>query len=284
MIASAPGKVIIFGEHSVVYGKHAVVSSISKRCYVKAEKHSDFVISSQFGRTKLDFSGKHSYISYAIKRFSEVKKINGAKIIVNSEIPPDSGLGSSAAVTVATLTALNAEFEAGLSSEQIFELAKAVEIDVQGIASGIDPFICTYGGNWVLPEKRRFETNIEFGLIESGESSVTAEMVKRVAELRKRYPNIVNKILDTMDYIAIEGAYALEKNDVKHIETLFKINQSLLRALGVSTPNIDRIIADLEKKGCAAKITGAGGGGMILTTGCGDKIEVGGDGVRIEDN
>ncbi len=284
MIASAPGKVIIFGEHSVVYGKHAVVSSIGWRCYVNVEKSRDFLIISQFGKTKLDFTGKHSYISYAIKRFSEIKKIPGAKVIVKSEIPPDSGLGSSAAVTVATLSALNAEFEAGLSEEDVFSLAKSVEIDVQGIASGVDSFVSTYGGNWIIPEKRRFRTNLEFGLVDSGEKSVTSEMVRRVAELKKKHPNVIDPILDAMDYIAVEGAKSLERNDLSEIKKLFRINQSLLRALGVSTPNIDRIVAEIEEKGFAAKITGAGGGGYILTTGYGDKISIGGEGVRIEDN
>ena len=284
MIASAPGKVIIFGEHSVVYGKHAVVSSIGWRCYVNVEKSGDFLIISEFGKTKLDFFGKHSYISYAVKRFSEIKKIRGAKITVKSEIPPDSGLGSSAAVTVATLSALNAEFEAGLSREDIFSLARSVEIDVQGIASGVDSFVSTYGGSWIIPERRRFKTNLEFGLVNSGEKSVTSEMVRRVADLKKEHPDIVNPILDAMDSIAVKGAKCLERNDLKEVEKLFRINQSLLRALGVSTPKIDGIIADIEEKGFAAKITGAGGGGYILTTGYGDRISIGGEGVRIEDS
>jgi len=284
MIASAPGKVIVFGEHSVVYGKHAVVSAVDLRCYVRIEKTSSFRIVSEFGETGLDFEGPHSYISHAVKRFSEIKKVNGAFVEVRSSVPPASGLGSSASVTVATLEALNGEFEAGLSREDVFELARKVELDVQGIGSGTDPFVVTYGGSWVIPERRRFETDLELSVIDTGEKSVTSEMVRKVRDLREKYPEIVNPVLDAMDMIALKGAEALERNDMREISGLFRINQSMLRGIGVSTPKIDRIIADIEEKGHAGKITGAGGGGCIITTADGDfRIRLSGEGVRIED-
>ncbi len=284
MIASAPGKVIVFGEHSVVYGKHAVVSAINLRCYVKAERSGSFRIVSEFGETGLDFEGHHSYISHALRRFSEVKKIDGAVIEVKSHIPPASGLGSSASVTVATLEALNAEFDGGLGKEEIFELARRVELDVQGIASGTDPFVVTFGGSWIIPERRRFETKLSFDVIDTKHRSITSEMVRKVRELKERYPEIVESILDVMDSIALMGAEALEKNDTERISELFRMNQSLLRAIGVSTPLIDRIVADVEENGYAAKITGAGGGGCIITTGKGDfRIKLSGEGVRVED-
>ncbi len=284
MIASAPGKVIVFGEHSVVYGKHAVVSAIDLRCYAKAEKRSGFRIISQFGETGLDFDGHHSYISHAIRRFSEIRKIEGALIEVRSSVPPASGLGSSASVTVAVLGALNAEFDTDLSQDEIFELARNVELDVQGIGSGTDPFVVTFGGSWVIPEKKRFETRLNFDVVDTKQKSVTSEMVRRVRELKERYPDIVNPVLDAMDSIALKGAEALEKNDAERVSELFRMNQSLLRAIGVSTPLIDRIIAGIEEEGYAAKITGAGGGGCIITTGRGDfKIGLSGEGVRVED-
>jgi len=284
MIASAPGKAIIFGEHSVVYGKHAVVSAINLRCYAKAEKSREIKIVSNFGETSLDFKGFHAYISYAIKRFQEVKPISGVKIQVKSQIPPASGLGSSSATTVSVLHAMNAEFEAGLSRDEIFELARRVELDVQGIGSGTDPFISTFGGSWILPEKKEFKTELEFSVINSGKPSVTAEMVRKVRVLKDRYPEIINPILDSMDSIALSGSLALEKNDLSKVSELFRINQSLLRALGVSTPEIDEIVAEVEKKGYSAKITGAGGGGCLLTTGEGEmRIKLSSEGVRLED-
>ncbi len=284
MMASAPGKVIVFGEHSVVYGKHAVVSAINLRCYVKVERAGDVRIRSSFGETGYDFSGKHAYISHALRRFSEVHEIAGALVEVRSEIPPASGLGSSAAVTVATLEALNAEFGADLSRDEVFELARKVELDVQGIGSGTDPFVSTFGGSWVMPDRRRFHTDLEFHVVDSGQISITSEMVRKVGELRDRYPDVIEPILDAMDAIAVRGAEAMERNDLDEVSRLFRMNQSLLRAIGVSTPEIDRIIAQIEDQGFSAKITGAGGGGYILTTGKGElKIGLSAEGVRVED-
>lgn len=258
MIASAPGKIILFGEHSVVYGRHALVSAIDLRCRVEVKKSNDFRIISQLGATGIDFK-IHPYISYAIKRFCESKKIEGAEIIVKSDIPIASGLGSSAAVTVATLKALSEEFGSGFNDEEIFDMAKKVELDVQGRASGIDPFISTFGGSWIFPERQKVEIPFQFFVIKLWERS-TKTMVEKVAELRKKYPEVLEKIFDAIDAIALKAP----KCKIEEFEELIYINQSLLRAIGVSSPKIDEIISKLEKDGFKVKLTGAGGGGCIF--------------------
>ncbi len=284
MIASAPGKIILFGEHAVVYKRHALVSAISLRCYVEVEKSNDFKITSPLGKTRLDFK-VHPYVSYAVKRFCEYKNISGAEIRIRSEIPISSGLGSSSAVTVATLKALSEEFEAGLSNEEIFEIAKAVELDVQGRASGTDPFVSTFGGSWLIPERRKAEIPYSLFIVVLGEKS-TAEMVKKVAELRERHSDIIEKIFDAIDSITIKAYRNL--NDLKILEELISINQSLLRAIGVSTPEIDKKIAEFEEKGFRVKITGAGGGGCIFgiakDNAPGIIVKCNEEGVRIEDS
>lgn len=260
MIASAPGKIILFGEHAVVYGRHAIVSAINLRCRVKVERSSSFVIRSPLGTTGLDFT-IHPYISYTVRRFQKLESIEGAEITVSSDIPIGSGLGSSAAVIVATLKALCGEFGVELERDEIFELAKQVEIDVQGRASGIDPFISTFGGAWLFPERREVRVPFKFFVINLGEKS-TAEMVSKVAKLRERHGETVNRIFDVIDSIAMS---AVEKiGDEEFIEELIVMNQSMLRAIGVSTPQIDELIARLEEEGFRVKITGAGGGGCIF--------------------
>jgi len=286
MIASAPGKIILFGEHAVVYGKHALVSAINKRCRVKVKRAEDFRIKSQIGITGLDFK-IHPYVSFAVKRFGEVVNIKGAEIEIESEIPIGSGLGSSAAVIVATIKALSAEFDVDLSKEEIFEMAKKVEIDVQGRASGIDPFISTYGGAWLFPERLKVEVPFSFFVFNLGEKS-TAEMVSKVAGLKERHPEIVERIFDAIDLISLEARKNM--NDVKFISELISFNQSLLRAIGVSTPEIDVLIAKLEKEGMTAKITGAGGGGCVFGIYTGNKpegsiiVECETEGVRVEED
>jgi|Deesub1362B_J571_1020462.scaffolds.fasta_scaffold00539_11 mevalonate kinase len=267
MKASAPGKIFLFGEHAVVYGKRALVTAINLRCFATVKKRSDFRISSSLGITGLDYE-KHPYISYAIRRFTEFKKINGADIEIESQIPIASGLGSSSAVTVSVLKALDAEYEAGLTNEEIYEIAKKVELDVQGIASGTDPFISTYGGCWLIPERKPVKIgNIYFLVIDTGIKSITGDMVKKVAELRREFQEIVDGIMDVIDKITVAAIPNLDKMDLTSISKLMFINQALLNAIGVSTKTIDEIVAELNSMGIAAKLTGAGGGGCVIGVG-----------------
>ncbi|HIP24981.1 MAG TPA: mevalonate kinase [Archaeoglobus profundus] len=274
MKASAPGKVILFGEHAVVYGRHAVASAIGLRCYVEVKKSNDIKIKSPLGVTGLDFN-IHPYVSYAIKRFCEVKPVKGVEIKIKSEIPIASGLGSSSAVTVAVLKALDGEFEAGLSDEDIYEIARKVEIDVQGIGSGTDPFVCTFGKTWLIPERKliRLKNKMKILIVNTNESSITAEMVKKVAKLREKYKEIVDKIFDAIDYITLKAMEALEKSDLVTLSELVFLNQCMLKAIGVSSKRIDELVEKLYDLKISAKITGAGGGGCVIGIGMVDALE-----------
>ncbi|AGK60558.1 mevalonate kinase [Archaeoglobus sulfaticallidus PM70-1] len=267
MIASAPGKLFLFGEHAVVYKKKAIVTAINLRCFAKVSKRDEFRISSPLGVTGLDFN-IHPYISHAILRFREVRDIRGADIEIKSQIPPASGLGSSSAVTVAVLKALDAEFEAALTNEEIYEMARMVELDVQGIGSGTDPFLSTYGGSWIIPDRSPLNLGkIHFLIIDSGIKSYTKEMVNGVASLRERYPEVIDAVMDAIGKVSESAIPALENRDYDKIFDLFRINQCLLKAIGVSRREIDEMIAKLEELGISAKITGAGGGGCIIGLG-----------------
>ncbi len=286
MIVSAPGKVIIFGEHAVVYGKRALVTAISLRCYVKAKKSNEFKIKSELGITGLDFE-KHAFVSQAIKRFSEVEDVKGVEVEVKSQIPPASGLGSSAAVTVATISALNELFSTSLTKDEIFEIARKVELDVQGRGSGTDPFISTFGGTWLVPEKKKIECGLkEIYIYNTGSPSITSKMVGKVAKARSEMPDVFERIFDAIDSVTMSGVEHFKKGNVSELEKLFFINQKLLSAIGVSTPEIERKILELEERGVYAKITGAGGGGCIISLKSFEgstNVRVNEEGVRVED-
>jgi len=267
MRASAPAKIILFGEHAVVYGRHAIVTAINLRCYVEARKSDRIRITSPLGTTGLDFE-VHPYVSHAIRRFREINPIKGVEIVIDSEIPIASGLGSSAAVTVAVLKALDGEFETGLSDEEIFELARKVELDVQGIGSGTDPFIATFGGTWLIPDRKPVKlADMRLLVVNTGESSITAEMVRKVADFREKHKDVVEKIFDVIDKIALESIDALRMGNTEALSELFFLNQCMLKALGVSTSKIDDLIERLREMGVFSKITGAGGGGCIVGIG-----------------
>ncbi len=267
MRASAPGKIFLFGEHAVVYGKRALVTAINLRCFANVKKRNGFRISSPLGTTGLDYE-KHPYISHAIKRFTEMKKIKGADIKIESQIPIASGLGSSSAVTVSVLKALDAEYEASLTNEEIYEIARRVEVDVQGIASGTDPFISTHGGCWLIPERKPIKIgDAHFIVIDTGIKSITGEMVRNVAKLREEFPEVVDGIMDVIDRITATAIPELDKMDLTSISKLMFINQALLNAIGVSTKEINEIVAELNSMGIASKLTGAGGGGCVIGVG-----------------
>lgn len=272
MIASAPGKVILFGEHAVVYGRHAVVTAINRRCYAEVEKSSEFRIRSKIGISGLDFK-KHPYISYAVKRFREYKSIDGAEIKIESEIPVSSGLGSSSAVTVSVLKGLNAEFDGGLSHEDIYKIARSVELDVQGKGSGTDPYISTYGGAWLIPDKKNFNIgDLQLVVIDSQQSSSTRKMVSRVAHLRDEYP-LIDAVFDVIDRISIDSVDYLQNKDLKALSKLIHLNQCMLKSIDVSTEIIDLLIQNLSQSGVTAKITGAGGGGCVVGVGDENSIQ-----------
>ncbi|RLI73928.1 mevalonate kinase [Archaeoglobales archaeon] len=272
MKASAPAKIILFGEHAVVYKKHALVTAVNLRCYADVRKSSNFKIISPLGTTSLDFE-VHPWISFAIKNFSKIKPIEGAEVKIESEIPIASGLGSSAAVTVSVLKALDAEFEAGLTNDDIYEIARQVEIDVQGMGSGTDPFISTLGGMWLVPKRERLKfKDFDILVVDTKEKSITSEMVRKVAELRDKYPDIINPIFDAIDGITLKAVKVLKSEIDKEVNKnelseLIFLNQCLLKAIGVSSIKIDEIVEKLKEKGIAAKLTGAGGGGCVIAIG-----------------
>ncbi len=263
MIASAPGKIFIFGEHAVVYGRHAIVTAINLRTYADVRKSDEFKIISPLGITGLDMD-VHPYITDAIKKLKPMG-VEGCEIRITSEIPVASGLGSSSAVTVSVIAGLNAEFDLGLNYDEIYEIARQVEKDIQGIASGTDPFISTYGGSYLIPERERIDTgDIIVGVINTGEKSITKEMVAKVAELKKEYPEVVERIFDAIDAISLKAVKLMKNKEKEKIDTLIRINQDLLSSLGVSSPGIDNIINVLRGLGISGKLTGAGGGGSVI--------------------
>ncbi len=295
MIASAPGKVILFGEHAVVYGRHAVVTAINRRCYAEVKKASEFHIRSRVGSSGLDFR-KHPYISHAVKRFREFRRVEGADITIDSEIPVGSGLGSSSAVTVSVLKAMDAEFEGGLTPEDIFKISRDVELDVQGKGSGTDPYISTYGGAWLIPDKKDFTIEgLQFVVVDSQQSSSTRKMVSRVAQLREEHSGIIDAVFDVIDNISLSSVEYLQNKDLNALSRLIHLNQCMLNSIDVSTEIIDLLVQNLSRAGVTAKITGAGGGGCVV--GVGDEknihkvleeypaflLEPETEGVRIED-
>ncbi|HMK16168.1 MAG TPA: mevalonate kinase [Methanomicrobiales archaeon] len=247
---SAPGKVFLFGEHAVVYGKPGLAMAIQHRVSVTVRKKR------RPGRVK------SPYISECLGAMGV-----RAMVYVRSQLPSSSGLGSSAAVTVATLSAINEEFGKGLSREEVARQAFEIEKRVQkGRASATDTYVSSFGGVVLIEgaEKRRLPpVNLPLVVGNSRVSHNTSQMVERVARERERHPGIVNPLLDAIGEVTREAL--LQIHDLRALGNLMNTNHALLDALGVGHPSLTRLVLAARSAGAfGAKTTGAGGGGCMI--------------------
>lgn len=262
---SAPGKIYLFGEHAVVYGESAICCAVDLRTRVKAEISDTMRISSVLGDTGVDYD-KYPYVSTVIEKISEITDIKGVNLHIESNIPVGSGLGSSAAVTIATIQALNILFGCGLQLEDIAALGHSIERKIQGAASPTDTYVSTMGGVIMVPMKKKLNL-IDCGIVigNTGRFSSTRQLVSNVALLKKHYPEIIDPILSTIGKISITGEELVVKKEYEAIGNLMNINQGLLDAIGVSSSELANLIYAARNSGAySAKITGAGGGGCMV--------------------
>jgi mevalonate kinase len=262
---SAPGKIYLFGEHAVVYGETAIACAVELRTRVRAEISDSVIIQSQIGKTGIDFE-KHPYISSVIENMREISPIKGVLLEIDSDIPVGSGLGSSAAVTIASIGALNELFGCGLSLEEIAKLGHQIEISVQGAASPTDTYVSTFGGVVTIPERKKLRTP-DCGIVigDTGVFSSTKELVSNVRKLRESYPELIEPLMASIGRISKIGESLVLEGDYYSIGRLMNVNQGLLDALGVNIIELSKLIYSARQAGAfGAKITGAGGGGCMV--------------------
>ena len=287
VIASAPAKVILFGEHFVVYGKPAIVMAINKRAYIKAKPRTDRKIyinslnlksAGFFENGKftpkiggLEAKARLEPIKAVIEKiFQLCEKKCGLEIEINSEIPVAAGLGSSAAVAAATAMAVSALLDVRIERSEIFEIAYEAERLVHGTPSGIDPAIATYGGTIIFQKDMDIQSlsvSCEIPLVigNTGLERSTGELVAKVRMNKEKYPSIINPIIEIGGEIAERAKKALERGEIEVLGELMNINHSLLSAVGVSHEFLDRLVGAARQAGAlGAKLTGAGGGGCMI--------------------
>ncbi len=188
-------------------------------------------------------------------------------VYVRSQLPSSSGLGSSAAVTVATLFAINDEFDIGKSPDELALIAHSVEKNVQnGRASATDTYVSTVGGMVLITgnTKRRLPPpQIQLVIGNSLTHHSTSGMVARVADLKKTRPQIADPIIDAI--AAVTKCSMHHFNNPRELGNLMNMNHALLEALGVGHPQLSRLVLAARAAGAlGAKMTGAGGGGCMF--------------------
>src|SRR3989344_2026269 len=262
---SAPGKVILSGEHAVVYGYPALVSAVNMRLTLSLKAKS----SKKTTKPILKMPTAE-YISAYLKQNYAVN--------IHSDIPRGSGLGSSAAYAVSLATAY-LSLRGKPTKKHINDLAFQLEKSHHGNPSGVDNTACTYGGYlWFRKEHQQIHLmhqlpitkKIQCFLLQSGQpKETTKDMIAYVAEQRKMNPEKYKKIFDKIESITKTWlAYMFDEVSRHTLLEAVRENHRLLSALGVVSPKASALFAEIEKIGGSAKITGAGGksdgSGMLL--------------------
>ncbi|MFZ2199759.1 MAG: mevalonate kinase [Microgenomates group bacterium] len=236
-----PGKVILAGEHAVVYGKMALATSISLGVSV--------------GVVENDWSPKNPLIDKAIEVAGGDENIQ-VKIV--SELPIGSGLGSSAAVSVATIRAVREYLGKPIDNGELFNLTMECEKLAHGNASGIDPTTVVYGGLIAFTKGQPFErleikNPIKLLLVNSGKP---AESTKEMVELVANNPEN-RQVIDKIARLVEEVREKLV--DGSEVSELLNQNGLLLEELGVVGERAKGLSRELREIGARVKITGAGG-------------------------
>jgi hydroxymethylglutaryl-CoA reductase len=256
---SAAGKVILLGEHGVVYGRHALAIPIPGAVRVTITR-----------AASLQHELPADFVALLLRELGVEDP--GWHIDLDSRVPFGKGLGSSASVAVALVRAFDAELGLGLGDVRVNEIAFASEKLAHGTPSGIDNTLATYARPMLFRnagglQLRDIETIEAPPLLVAwgDETGRTSDMVADVRKRHQQTPKQFDALFDRMGELSKEGAVSLARADWVELGALMNICHGLLNAIGVSTPGLERMIALARAAGAVgAKLTGAGGGGSIV--------------------
>jgi mevalonate kinase len=271
---SAPAKIILFGEHAVVYGQSALAVPVSSlRATAEAEFHHDklTIIARDLDNKVIDFDGEDP-LAESIRL--TLQKLNiaapQAKITVQSNIPIASGLGSGAAITTVIVRALCELTQQTLSTEEINQLVYEVEKIHHGTPSGIDNTVVVYEqpiyfvrNHPIQPIENAFPLTLL--IANTGISSLTKVAVGDVRKLLDHEPERIKTIIEKIGSIAQSARQAMQQGNISELGKLMFENHQLLQQLTVSSSELDNLVAAAKSAGAlGAKLSGGGRGGNMI--------------------
>ena len=266
-------KIILFGEHAVVYGHPAVAAALDRGVWASAKRIGEehrFARCQPFDLNIQPFDGSDWGNALGTLVDAIPGLPDGFELDVEFDIAPGIGLGSSAAFCVSVTRALLQLSSVEADHASVLEIANRGEAVFHHKPSGIDTTVAFLGGTMQYqtdsaPRPLSLNKPLTFIVVEVEASPPTYEMVERVAQLRNTHPKRVDSILARIDYVTHEGASALRSEDEAQVGFYLNENHRALQELNVCTDQIDELqrIA-LEQGAIGAKLTGAGGGGCLV--------------------
>ncbi len=277
-IASAPAKVILFGEHFVVYGQKAILCSINKRVKITSEKTDEPIINvkSNLGQISVPASKPIDeinstlipFVYIAKKMIEEFSHDGGINIIIESEIPSGVGLGSSSACCVAAAGSVSKLFT-NYSKEDVLNLAIEAEKTIFKETSGADCTVSTFGGIIEYDKQSGFrkmdtKTDLHLVIVNTKIPHTTKKVVTKVKEFIDNNKETFSQLCDKESKIIEKVTSALNSGDLKLIGEAMIENQKYLEQIGVSNEDLNNLTQEANKTSFGSKITGAGDGGCII--------------------
>ena len=276
--SSAPGKIILFGEHAVVYGRPALaapVTQVMATATVSANSRGGVWVEAPNINLSAELSSlapNHPLVSVINSVFSnlKIKRPPACTVYLQSTIPVAAGLGSGAAVSVAILRALSAFLGKPFTDEKVNGLAFEAEKIYHGMPSGIDNTVVTYARPvYFIKDQliKTFRVGAPFTIVigDTGISAPTKESVGALHKLHKANPARWEKVFDRVGEIVWDARQAIERGDIPDLGKLMDANQALLQEMTVSSAELDTLIETARKSGAlGAKLSGGGRGGNMI--------------------
>ncbi len=283
-LAAGYGKVILLGEHAVVYGHHAIAAPIPLAVQAKVlDARADDGVHLLIPRWGVEERlhphqhqphSLHQSLSLVLERLGLSRR--SMRIEVIPHVPRAMGLGGSAALAVAVIRALSLHYGLKLSDEAVNRLAFECEKVAHGTPSGVDNTMATYGKFMIYQRAKSegeppttkelvVERPIPIVIGMSGVESLTAKMVAKVRASWEKNKPLYERIFREIDELTLLGQKAITGYKLEELGELMNVCQGLLNALGVSSWELEELIEISRKHGAVgAKVTGGGGGGSMV--------------------
>lgn len=305
---SAPGKLMLLGEHAIVYGRPCIVTAVNQRIKATVALLNEPVFQLDAPQVQIsryqkpmdqvgvgDIPKGAKFVEIAAKNFAEKYSFSGGlNITTSSEFSSQFGFGSSSASAVCVIKALSELTNTKLDNKRslrsndlrtIFDLAYKTVLDIQGKGSGFDVAAAVYGGTlyFLTGGKEIEQINIDSLPLIVGYSGIKADtvtLINQVLEKTKEEPAVIDGLYDKIGKLVEQAKIALLGKDWNKLGELMNQNQKLLEELGVSIKKLDDMILAAREAGAyGAKLSGAGGGDCIIAIAPEDKIAAVKDGI-----